>query len=126
MPEITRALQEWAAREPANARAKLLAAKALLAANSGDERAETLLRESIQLDASDWEAHYELGVALQNRHAYADAAAELERAVQLDPKQAMAHYHLARVYDRLGEPQRAQAEREEHARLTAGGAALER
>ena len=126
LPEITRVLLDWSAQEPENARAKLLVAKALLAANRRDERAEPLLRESLKLDANDWEAHYELGVALENRHAYADAAAELDRAVQLDPKQAMAHYHLARVYDRLGQAERAQAEREEHARLTAGGGGSDR
>ena len=43
---------------------------------------------------------------------------ELTRSIELDRKQSMPHYHLARVYDRLGQPERAKAEREAHERLT--------
>jgi Flp pilus assembly protein TadD len=118
LDEITRAYESWASRNPKSAKAKLLLAKALLSANDRDPRAEALLRESLALDAGDWETHYELGVLLADKRDYAAAAKELERAIKLDPEQAMAHYHLARVYDRLGEPQRAQAEREAHQRLT--------
>ena len=50
---------------------------------------------------------------------YQGASAELVHSVELDPKQAMPHYHLARVYDRLGQPDRAKAEREIHQQLTA-------
>lgn len=120
LAEITRADEAWAARDPQSAKAQLLLAKALLAANNRDERAEELLRKSIALDAKEWEPHYELGVLLAGEHKYADAAAELEHSIELDPKQPMPHYHLARVYDRLGEPERAQAERELHEQLTAG------
>jgi hypothetical protein len=38
----------------------------------------------------------------------------------LDEKQAMPHYHLARVYDRLGNAEGAKAERELHEKLTGG------
>lgn len=119
LSEITRAEENWAKRDPKSAKAKLLLAKALLAANDRDERSEALLRESLAIDAGDWETHYELGVLLANRHEYAAAAEELERSIQLDPNQAMTHYHLARVFDRLGEPEKAQAEREAHQRLSA-------
>lgn len=122
LDEITRVYQNWANRNPKSAKAKLLLAKALLEANHRDQRAEALLRESIAIDAGDWETHYELGVLLADKHDYGAAAKELERAIELDPKQPMTHYHLARVYDRLGEPQRAQAEREIHQRLTAEAA----
>jgi Flp pilus assembly protein TadD len=118
--EITRAYETWAAREPRSAKAQLLWAKALLAVDSKDGRAEGLLRKSVALDGGDWEAHYELGVMLEARRNYAEAAKELERAIELDAKQAMPHYHLARVYDRLGESEKAQAEREAHERLAAG------
>lgn len=118
LDEITKAYEAWAARDPRSAKARLLLAKALLAANSRDERVETLLRKSIALDASDWQSHYELGVLLESKHNYSEAAKELELSIELDPKQPMPHYHLARVYDRLGEPERAQAERELHERLT--------
>ncbi len=117
--EITRVYEAWVARDPQNAKAQLLLAKALLAANDRDQRAEPLLQRSIALDGNDWETHYELGVLLEGKRDYPGAAKELERSIELDPKQPMAHYHLARVYDRLGQPERAQAEREAHQRLSA-------
>lgn len=119
LPEITKDYDVWSARDPRNAKAQLLLAKALLAANNRDARAEPLLRKSITLNSNDWEAHYELGVLLESKHDYPAAANELQRSIELDPKQPTPHYHLARVYDRLGQPERAQAEREEHQRLTA-------
>lgn len=118
LPEITQDYRDWAAKNPTNAKAQLLLAKALLAADARDPKAEDLLRRSVALDGNDWESHYELGVLLAGKHEYQAAAAELTRSIELDPKQAMTHYHLARVYDRLGEPDRAQAEREIHKRLT--------
>lgn len=120
LPEITKVYEAWAARDPHNAKAQLLLAKALLAANSRDERAQTLLEKSISLDANDWEAHYQLGVLLEGKRDYAPAAKEFERSIELSPKQPEPHYHLARVYDRLGQPQRADSEREIHRQLTAG------
>lgn len=116
--EITQASEIWAAQNPKNARAQLLLAKVRLARDPADPTAESLLRRSIALDAGDWEAHYELGVLLASRRDYKGAAAELARCEALAPKQPMPHYHLARVYDRLGEPERAKAEREIHQRLT--------
>ncbi len=117
LPAIASAYEALAAREPQNAKANLLLAKALLATDRSNARAESLLHESIALDGNDWEAHYELGVLLAAKHDYQGSAAELTRSIGLNPKEAMPHYHLARVYDRLGEPERAQAERKTHERL---------
>lgn len=116
--EITKAYEAWASADPKNAEARLLWAKALLASDSRNERAEALLRRSIELNPNDWESHYELGVLLAGKRDYQAAAAELTRSIELDPKQPMPHYHLARVYDRLGQPERAKAEREIHEQLT--------
>ena len=118
LAEITKDFRSWMAQEPQNAEAPLVLAKALLLNDSRSGEAEELLRRSIELDAKNWEAHYELGVLLANRHEYQKAAAELERSIELNGKEAMPHYHLARVYDRLGEPERAKAEREIHQKLT--------
>ena len=106
-----------ASDNPKNAQAQLLLAKALLVNDPQDARAEGLLRKSIALDSSSWEAHYELGVLLAAKRNYRNAAAELARASELAPQQAMPHYHLARVYDRLGDTERAKAEREKHQEL---------
>jgi tetratricopeptide (TPR) repeat protein len=116
--EITNAYESWASRDPQNAKAQLLLAKALLVSDARNERAERLLRHSIALNRNDWESHYELGVLLANKHQYQQSATELARSIELDPKQSIPHYHLARVYDRLGQPDRAKAEREAHQHLT--------
>lgn len=115
---ITQDYEAWAKAEPDNATAQLLLAKALLTEDSKSAPAGDLLKRSIALDPKQWESHYELGVWLADKRDYAGAAAELTRSIELDPKQALPHYHLARVYDRLGEPERAQAERDLHQRLT--------
>jgi Flp pilus assembly protein TadD len=121
LAEITAASEKWSARNPQNAQALLILAKARLAGNSKDPTAEDLLRRAIRLEGSNWEAHYELGVLLEGEHNWPGAAAELKRSAELDEKQAMPHYHLARVYDRLGEEEKAKAERELHEKLTGGG-----
>ncbi|HWW19901.1 MAG TPA: tetratricopeptide repeat protein [Steroidobacteraceae bacterium] len=41
---------------------------------------------------------------------YADAASELQRAIELRPRSHLAHYNLARVYLQLGDSQRALSE----------------
>jgi Flp pilus assembly protein TadD len=117
--EITKQYEARAAREPNNAEAQFLLAKALLVANSRDAKAEPLLRRALTLDPQSWEAHYELGVVLLNRRAYQDAEKELSKASALNPAEPAIHYHLARVYDRLGQPERARSEREIHRQLAA-------
>jgi Flp pilus assembly protein TadD len=119
LDEITKRYEARAAREPNNAEAQLLLAKALLVANTRDPKAEPLLRRAVALDPKSWEAHYELGVVLLNRRAYQDAEKELSTAAELNPGEPAIHYHLARVYDRLGQPDRARSEREVHRQLAA-------
>ncbi|MFL6449398.1 MAG: tetratricopeptide repeat protein [Bryobacteraceae bacterium] len=118
LAEITGAYREWMQREPKNAKASFLLAKALLAGGGNDEEAEMLLRRSISTDDSRWESHYELGVLAVKKRDYQAALAELTRSVNLEPKQPTTHYQLARVYDRIGEPEKAKAERAVHAQLT--------
>ncbi len=119
MPEILKDYESWATKNPQNAKAQMLLAKALLAGDPKSKLAEELLRRSIALDGQDWQSHYELGVLLENEHDYAAAAQELSRATELNPKEPMPHYHLSRVYDRLGQPEKAKAERDIHKALTA-------
>ena len=78
-----------------------------------------MVRRALALDNESWEAHYQLGLLLSKKRQYKEAAAELEAATKLNPDEPMPHYHLARVYDRLGEKDRAAAERETHKRLMA-------
>ena len=120
LSEITQDYEGWAAREPQNAKAQLLLAEALLAQDHHSERAQILLQKSIALDGNNWEAHYQLGVFLADKRDWQAASAELNRSIAIDPKEPLPHYHLARVYDRLGESDKAEAERKIHQQLTAG------
>jgi len=119
LPEIVKDYETWAGKNPQTAKAQLLLAKGLLAGDPKSKRAEDLLRRSIALDPKEWEAPFQLGVLLASEHDYAGAAKELTRSIELNGKEPMPHYHLARVYDRLGEPEKAKAEREIHQRLSA-------
>jgi len=118
LPEITAAFAARVKSAPDDAMAKLVLAKAKLAADSKDPEAEELLRQSVKLDGNQWQSHYELGVLLENRHAYREAEEELLRCIALNSQQPMPHYHLARVYDRLGESDKARAERKLHEQLS--------
>ena len=48
---------------------------------------------------------------------FAEAAEQFQRASELAPSDAAAHYRLARDFDRIGKHEAAQAEREKHAQL---------
>ena len=121
MDEIASDARSWAEKNPDKAGAQLLLAKVLLARDPSDTSAEALLRRSIALDGNNWEAHYQLGVFLETSRQYPAAAEALRRATELNSKEATPHYHLARVYDRLGNPQAAAAERDIHKRLVGAG-----
>lgn len=119
LPRILAAYAAWEKAEPRNHLPPCLYAKALGAAGVDPAKIEAELRRSIQLNDRYWESHFELGVLLVKKREWQAAAAELTRSIQLNPKNAPAHFQLARVYDKLGRPEQAQAERAEHQRLTA-------
>jgi tetratricopeptide (TPR) repeat protein len=119
MDEIRKDCEAWYAAQPADPKSSFVLAKVLLMSDPRSERAETLLRKSLEQDANNWEAHYQLGVLLTNRRDFAGAAPELLKSIELQPNQPMPHYHLARVYDRLGQADKAKEQREIHQRLTA-------
>jgi Flp pilus assembly protein TadD len=55
-------------------------------------------------------AFLDLGAILAEQKQYQDALAPLQRAVQLDPSRADAHYRLGRVYKALGDSAAAEQE----------------
>ncbi len=119
LPQVVAAFAAWENAEPANYLAVCLHAKALSAASGDAAEIEAKLRRSIQLNDDYWESHFELGVLLGKNRDWRQSAAELSRSIALNPEFAAAHFQLARAYDKLGEPERARAERAEHQRLTA-------
>ena len=119
IPDVVQRLEAWATANPGDARAQFTFAKALIVSGGDQDRAEGLLRNSIAISSNHWESHYELGVLLEKQRKFPEAAAELERSVAIDGKQADAHYHLARVYDRLGATEKAAQQRNIHQQLTA-------
>ena len=119
LPQVVAAYAAWAKAEPGNYLAACLHAKALSAATGDPAPIEAELRRSIGLNDGYWESHFELGVLMVRQQQWQTAAAELARSIELNPKNAPAHFQLARAYDKLGQPERAQAERAEHERLTA-------
>jgi len=82
-------------------------------------RAEQLLSRALELKGDHADSHFELGVLLAKQRDFERAEAHLLRAVELNPKSSKAHYHLARVYTRLGKANEARAEQELHEKLTA-------
>ncbi len=119
LPEVQTRFREFQKANSESYLGYLLLAKALAAGSSDQRERETLLRKSIDLKKDLSESHYELGVLLETRHEFTEAAKELERSAQLNPDAAQTHYHLARVYDRLNRPEAAAQQRALHAQLTA-------
>jgi tetratricopeptide (TPR) repeat protein len=111
LPDLSAALGTFVSVKPNSFMSNLLYAKALIAQNAEPDQVEPLLRKSIALDNAFWESHYELGVALEKKLDFAGAVVEFEKSLQLNSKNAAAHTHLARVYDRLGKPEFAAKQR---------------
>jgi tetratricopeptide (TPR) repeat protein len=71
---------------------------------------EALLQKSITLDGTVADAHLQLGILYTDQHLYAQSLPEYQRALQLNPNLADAHFRLARYYLRAGEKARADTE----------------
>lgn len=117
IPELMRLFEAFEKAHPQNYAGYLLHAKALLAESAASDVTEPLLRKACSLDARVAEPHLELGILFERQQRFAEASGEFERAVRLDPADPVTHYHLARVYDRLGKHEAAKSERERHKQL---------
>jgi tetratricopeptide (TPR) repeat protein len=123
LPQVTEAYAILVKSKPDDYLANFLCGKAL-SMQPGDRRRiaaqiEALFRKSIELKGDYWESHYELGILLERARDFAGAAGEFQRAIELSPNSPTPHYHLARVYERLGRKDEAAAEHAAHARLSA-------
>lgn len=123
IPELIRVFEAYEKAHPENYAGYLLHAKALLARPSDDTGvAEMLLRKACTLNTRIAEPHFQLGVVLESKHQFEDAAKEFESAASRDSADPATHYHLARVYDRMGKSAQAKSERERHRELLEGSA----
>jgi Flp pilus assembly protein TadD len=118
MPDVSAALATYVSVKPDSYISNFLYAKALIAQNAEPDQVEPLLRKSVALNGKYWESHFELGTVLEKKRDYPAAALELQKSIELNPKDPTAHYHLARVYDRLGKPELAAQQRALHAALS--------
>jgi Flp pilus assembly protein TadD len=82
--------------------AKLAEAREALKAGQPD-RAITLLNEAQTADPNNWEIYHVRGIAHAGKESFAPAAADLEKAVELNPSDAQSHYYAGMVYGRLGQ-----------------------
>ncbi len=73
-------------------------------------KAEALYRRSLACDSSNSNAHLRLGMLLEERKRFPEAAAQLKEATRLAPDVPSGHYHLASVYRSMGRKQEAQIE----------------
>jgi spermidine synthase len=89
------------------------------------DEAVQLLGEYVKLAPNDFDAHYQLGAALEilsertlNETTTRRAVQELQQALKLQPNHAMAHYYLGKAYRRLELYDLADAEFEAYQRLS--------
>jgi tetratricopeptide (TPR) repeat protein len=124
LPEITQKFDAFAKANPQTYLGTFLHAKALIAQlpptgyGAEAEKAQSLLEASLKLNPKNWEACFELGGLMERKREWQHAADLFARAAELNPKDPTPHYRLARIYDRLGQPEQAAAERLLHQRLT--------
>ena len=89
-----------------------------LAAQQGDTtQAEPLLRKALSVEPAFWPAWFELHKIFQAQENLKEAAAALEKTIELKPDHAPAHYSLAQVYARMGETAKSIQQRKLHHQL---------
>lgn len=74
------------------------------------ERAEALFRKAVTLDPAFGEAYTQLGLMMAARGESEAALRAYERAIQANPRLAVAHYQLSLAYRRAGEIAKAEHE----------------
>jgi tetratricopeptide (TPR) repeat protein len=88
--------------------------------------AKQYLREALAQDSRLAQAHLQLGIIAQTEGNLPEAVAALEKAVQLAPSYASAHYRLGTIYRKMGDDARAKVELELFQKLKVEEAEQER
>ena len=121
--EITRRLTGFAKAHPRNAPAQFYYAMSLWKGTPSApppadmRRVEALLRQATTLDRKFSKAFLQLGILLSEDRRYKEAIPELQRAIEIEPDLAQAHYRLAQAYQRTGQEALAAKELEIFERL---------
>ena len=118
LAEILPRLRRFAKTNPASPLGPYLLALVL------PEEAEALLRQAIQAAPDFWPAWFEWHKVLKEQENWDEAAAALQKTVELNREFAPAHYALAEYYGRKGDHVRAAQEREQHHKLLAAQRAV--
>jgi tetratricopeptide (TPR) repeat protein len=61
-------------------------------------------KAALQRDETNVEAHNNLGHLYLGRGLFEEAGREFQRVIAIDPRNAAAHYNLARQFEAAGEP----------------------
>ena len=113
LPEIMAKLRKFSERHPESPIGPFLLALV------EPQKAEALLRTAVRAAPGFWPAYFELYKLLNAQERSDEAAAALQRTVELNADYAPAHYALAEYYNRKGDRARAAQERELHHKLLA-------
>jgi tetratricopeptide (TPR) repeat protein len=103
----------FAERHPDNAVIATYAATSILHQPQGQqqlETARTLLMNALRANPRMAQAQFAMGLLMQQQKQWKESMAPLEKAIQLKPDYAMAHYRLALAYNHNGDKQQAQQE----------------
>jgi tetratricopeptide (TPR) repeat protein len=81
------------------------------------DRAERLLKKSVERNANFPDAHYELGNVYSTEKRWSEAIEEYKKATHLNPKFSEAHYRLAQAYRHTGDLSGSLREMDVHRKL---------
>jgi len=74
------------------------------------EEAETCMQESLRYEPRFPKAHFQMGLLLEKEKKDEEALRELSRSAEYDPAYPEPHYVLGRIYQRIGDKAKADAE----------------
>ena len=117
VPEIRNHAKAWLEKESKSGFAPFVYARTLIAASEPDDVTKPLLLEAIRRDPRVWDFPFELGQLLERQRDFDGAANAYQKAISLSPKAPEPHYRLARVWDRLKQPAKAEQQRALHKQL---------
>ncbi len=111
LPEVVSRLRRFCERKPYSPIGPYLLGLVV------PEESEALFRKAIEAAPGFWPAYFELHKLLKGQGKWDEAAAALQKTIDLNGSYAPAHYALAQYYDRKGDRDRAAQEREIHHKL---------